>query len=175
MRAPVSRAPVLVVGVFFVVAFALVMIGAQRPLEPAPSVRIGEPGTDAAPREVVVLMRDYRFDPTPIVLERGETVRLRVFNAGLVEHELTLGDADVQAAWTRANAAATPPAPFATPPPASVPPGTGGLRVLVASGAETSVDYAVPRDGDLLLFCTLPGHMERGMVGRVELGSRSGD
>ena len=79
-------------------------------------------------------MRDYRFDPTPVVLVPGETVRLHVLNGGLVEHELTLGDEAVQAAWARADAAATPPAPFATPPPASVPPGTGGLRVLLGVG-----------------------------------------
>jgi uncharacterized cupredoxin-like copper-binding protein len=114
-------------------------------------------------------MRDYRFDPTPLYLYPGETVELHVFNAGMVEHELVLGDEAVQAAWAQADAAATPPAPLATAPPASVAPGVGGLRVLLGSGQSTTIPYQVPVDGILLMICNLPGHAERGMVGQVEL------
>jgi uncharacterized cupredoxin-like copper-binding protein len=90
-------------------------------------------------------------------------------NGGLVEHELTLGDEAVQTAWARADAAVTPPAPFATAPPASVPPGTGGLRVLLGSGERADLAYTVPSIGSLALVCHLPGHVERGMTGAVEL------
>jgi uncharacterized cupredoxin-like copper-binding protein len=165
----VSRAPVVVVIAFFTIALVLVLIGAQRPSEPPPDVEIARAGTPGAPRAVTVIMRDYRFDPTPIVLVPGETVSLTVLNGGLVEHELTLGDEAVQTAWSAADAAATPPAPFATPPPAQVPPGTGGLRVLLGSGEEATVIYTVPTTGALALLCHLPGHVERGMVGAVEL------
>jgi len=132
-------------------------------------VAIHRPGTSAEPRDVVVIMRDYLFDPTPLVLVEGETIRLTVFDAGLQPHELVLGDATVQAAWVAAHAAATPPAPFATPPPASVPPGTGGLRVWVGSGNRATVGWTVPVGTEQLLMCHLPGHVEQGMVGRVEL------
>jgi uncharacterized cupredoxin-like copper-binding protein len=169
MRSMPSRAPVVVVVAFFAVSLVLVLIGAQRPLERPPDIDIASPGTHDAPRQVTVIMRDYRFDPTPIVLVPGETVRFRIFNAGLVDHEFSLGDATVQAAWALADAAATPPAPLATPPPASVPPRTGGLRLLLASGAESTADYVVPITSELLLLCNLPGHIERGMVGGVEL------
>ena len=172
--AGVSRAPVVVLIVFFATALVLVLIGAQRPGEPPPDVEIAQAGTPESPRDVNVIMRDYRFDPTPIVLVPGETIRLRVLNGGLVEHELTLGDQSVQAAWARADAAVTPPAPFATPPPASVPPGTGGLRVLLASGAQRDVVYTVPESGALALVCHLPGHVERGMTGTVELRALPG-
>jgi uncharacterized cupredoxin-like copper-binding protein len=160
---------VVVLAVFAAIAAILVVIGAQRPSEPPPQVTIERAGSPAEPRPVTVIMRDYRFDPTPVVLVPGETVRLTIFNAGLVEHELTLGDEAVQAAWARADAAATPPNPLATAPPASVPPGTGGVRVLLASGERTTVDYEVPSDERLALLCHLPGHIERGMVGAVEL------
>jgi uncharacterized cupredoxin-like copper-binding protein len=160
---------VVVLAVFAAIAAILVVIGAQRPSEPPPQVTIERAGTPAEPRPVTVIMRDYRFDPTPVVLVPGETVRLTIFNAGLVEHELTLGEEAVQAAWSRADAAATPPHPLATAPPASAPPGTGGLRVLVASGDRLVVDYQVPADQELALLCHLPGHIERGMVGAVEL------
>ena len=56
-----------------------------------------------APRDVNVIMRDYHFDPTPLYLYAGETVRLNVFNGGMVEHELVLGDAAVQAGMVRSR------------------------------------------------------------------------
>jgi uncharacterized cupredoxin-like copper-binding protein len=118
-------------------------------------------------------MRDYLFDPTPLVLVAGETIRLTVFSAGMTAHEMVLGDAAVQAAWSAADAAATPPAPFTTAPPASVPPGTGGVRLLLVSGASATVDYTVPTTGELLLLCHLPGHIAQGMVGRVELRAQA--
>lgn len=163
-----SVAPFVVVAGFLAVAIVLVLIGAERSASPAPSVTIARPGTSSAPRDVVVIMRDYLFDPTPLVLVPGETIRLTVFDAGLQPHELVLGDAAVQRAWAEAHAAATPPAPFATPPAASVPPGTGGLRVWVGSGNQATVDWVVPRGSELLLMCHLPGHVAKGMVGRVE-------
>lgn len=168
-QAPVSRAPVIVVIVFGMIALVLVLIGMQRPSEPPPDVVITQPGTAAAPRDVTVIMRDYRFDPTPVVLVPGETVRFTIFNAGLVDHDFVIGDADVQSAWHVADAAATPPTLLATAPPASVPPGTGGLRVLLSSGQQATVEYQVPTDEDLTVLCHIPGHMEKGMVGAVDL------
>ncbi|MEP7158938.1 MAG: hypothetical protein ABI797_05890 [Chloroflexota bacterium] len=169
---PISRAPVLVLIGGMALAIGLVLLGAAlaaRPVDEPPS---GSPGVAGAPREINVILRDYRFDPTPLYLYGGETVRLSVLNGGMLEHELVLGDANVQAAWAAANAAAASPAPFATPPPASAPAGTGGVRVLLQSGAVTSVVYAVPVNEQLQLICHLPGHVERGMIGQVTLISR---
>ena len=114
----------------------------------APSGRRGSAGTAEAPREINVIMRDYLFEPKPIVLHRGETIRFNVFNAGLLAHELVLGDAAVQAAWATAEAAATPPGFTATPPPVSLPPDVGGLRICLDSGASASADYDGPRGRD---------------------------
>lgn len=164
-----SRAPVVIVVAGFGLAITLVVLGATLAAQPAPRPELTQPGTAESPRPVNVIMRDYRFDPTPLYLVPGEVVRLQVVNGGLVEHELVLGDAAVQLAWAGANAAATPPGPLATSPPASVPPHVGGLRLLLSSGAGTTVDYAVPSGGTVDLVCHLPGHAERGMVGRIEL------
>ena len=159
----------MVVIVFAVVATALIFIGMQRSGEPPPDVDITVAGTPADPRPVTVIMRDYRFDPTPIVLVPGETVRFNIFNAGLEVHDFVIGDGDVQKAWSEADAAATPPNLFATAPPASVPPDTGGLRVFLRSGEQAAVDYGVPSDEQLSLLCHIPGHIEKGMIGRVDL------
>lgn len=165
----VSRAPVLVVIGFGVLATVLVLIGMQRPSEPPPDVEIAQRGTAAQPRDVTVIMRDYRFDPTPVVLVPGETVRFTIFNAGLVEHDFVIGDEAVQRAWHIADAEATPPGLLATAPPASVPPGTEGLRVLLGSGQRAVAEYTVPSREQLALLCHIPGHIDRGMVGAVEL------
>jgi uncharacterized cupredoxin-like copper-binding protein len=153
-------------------AVTLVLLGASLAASPAPVPVIASPGTAAAPRPISVIMRDFKFDPTPLYLIPGETVRISVFNGGLVEHELVLGDDHVQGAWALADAQATAPAPLSTAPPASVTPGTGGLRLLLGSGASTTVDYLVPATGEVSVYCHLPGHAERGMVGEVTLVSR---
>ncbi|HUR15666.1 MAG TPA: hypothetical protein VMZ33_00145 [Candidatus Limnocylindrales bacterium] len=169
-----SRAPVLLVIIGFGLATTLVLIGALLASLPAPKPSIDQPGTVESPRSLNVIMRDYRFDPTPIYVVRGETIRLTVLNGGLIEHELVLGDAQVQSAWAAADAAATPPAPFATAPPASVSPDVGGLRVVLASGASQVVDYTVPTSSaePIQMVCHLPGHVARGMIGAVELSAR---
>ncbi len=153
-------------------AAGLVLLGANLAAQPVVSPPIGSPGTAAQPRDVTVIMRDYHFDPTPLYLFRGETIRLTVLNAGMLEHELVLGDETVQSQWAIVDAAASPGAPFATAPPASAPAGIGGLRIVLPSGGTTSVLYEVPAQGNVLLLCNLPGHQERGMVGEVVLESR---
>lgn len=163
-----SRAPVYVTLGFFAVAVTLVLIGAMRSAEkPTTTPSVTQPGTLSSPRAVTVIMRDYLFEPAPLALYPGETVRLTVFNAGLEPHELVLGDATAQAAWAAADAAATPPAPFTTAPPASAPAGMTGIRLLVESGRQATADWTVPATDLLLLQCHLPGHLERGMSGPV--------
>ena len=161
---------VLVVGLSL--AFALVLLGGQLANRPAPPPDLSSPGTPEQPRSVNVLLHDYRFSPRTLHLVGGETVRFEVINAGLVEHEMVLGDDPVQRAWADAHAQATPPGPFASPPPASVRPDVGGLRVLLGPGQSTSVSYQVPTDQALQLMCHLPGHLERGMVGGVQVEPR---
>jgi len=161
-----SRAPVYVTVAGFAIAIGLVLFALRG--FPAPEVRIDRAGTADSPREVTVIMRDHRFQPEPLTLIRGERVRFTIFNGGLEPHEFVLGDDTVQRAWAEADAAATPPLPFTTAPPASVPPGTGGVRLSLGSGGEGTVDFQVPRSGGLSLVCHLPGHVEKGMVAEVD-------
>jgi uncharacterized cupredoxin-like copper-binding protein len=150
-----------------VLVLALVALGCAAPSpEPTPPP---SPGTAEAPRVVNVIMRDYLFEPNPIVLYAGETVRFNVVNAGLLPHEFVLGDAAVQAAWASAEAAATPPGFTATPPPVSLPPDQAGFRIWLESGQSASGVYLVPDDPALELVCQIPGHVAKGMVGTVEI------
>jgi uncharacterized cupredoxin-like copper-binding protein len=153
-------------------AVALVLIGAELAKVPAPEPSGLQPGTSESPRDVNVILRDYAFNPDPLYLNPGETVRFHIVNGGLIEHEFVIGDAAVQNAWAAAHLAATPPAAFATSAPASAPAGTGGLRVLVASGQTVDVAYQVPGADGLELLCHLPGHLEQGMRAQVVLITR---
>lgn len=172
-RPRVSRAPVWLLVGGLALAVGLVLLGARLAAAPAPVPDLSSPGTPDQPRSVNVILRDYAFNPTPLYLVAGETVQLELINAGLVDHELVLGDAEVQRAWALADALATPPGLLATPPPASVPPDIGGLRVVLAPGATARLRYEVPADQALQLMCHLPGHVERGMVGAVEVVHRT--
>jgi uncharacterized cupredoxin-like copper-binding protein len=168
-RRSTSRAPLYVVLGFFAIAVTLVLIGAMRSSEKSSPAPVVQPGTVASPRPITVIMRDYLFEPNPLALVPGETIRLTAFDAGLEPHELVLGDQTVQDAWSAANAAATLPGPLTTAPPASAPVGTGGLRLLVRSGEQATIDWTVPSVGPLLMQCHLSGHLERGMTAGVVL------
>ncbi len=156
----------------FAVAVALVLLGARLSATPAAPPDLSRPGSPDHPRAVNVLLHDYSFNPRTLYLVAGETVRFQIINAGLVDHEFVLGDDEVQRAWAEANARATPPAAFATPPPASVAPEIGGVRVLLSPGQSSGLTYRVPSGAAMELMCHLPGHVERGMVGRVVVQSR---
>ena len=160
---------VTVVGL--IVAGILVYIGGRLAAAPAPKPDLSRPGTPDSPRAVTVIMRDYVFNPTPLYLVPGETVTFSVINGGLLPHEFVLGDASVQDAWATANSAAGPAGPLATAAPASVPPGTGGIELVLDPGQQATVTYPVPAGQPLQLMCHLPGHVERGMVGSVILAT----
>jgi uncharacterized cupredoxin-like copper-binding protein len=167
-RPPAARPavlPLLLAG-----ALLLAVAACAAASAPAPSGPL-QPGTEAAPRDVNVILRDYLIVPDPIRLVRGEVVRLNVINGGLVAHELVIGSPAVQAAWASAEAANTPDVLGATPPPVSLPPESAGLRVYLGSGQSASVIYRVPPDGELQVACQIPGHVEHGMVGHVEFAS----
>jgi uncharacterized cupredoxin-like copper-binding protein len=149
----------------------LVYIGGRLATAPGPTPDLSRPGTADQPRPVTVIMRDYVFNPTPLYLVPGETVAFTVINGGLLPHEFVLGDSEVQQAWAAANAAVSPPGPLASAAPASAPPGTGGVELVLTPGQQAIVTYTVPADEQLQLVCHLPGHVERGMVGSVILAT----
>ena len=124
------------------------------------------PGSSLRPRDVNIIARDDVFSPPVVDLVPGETVLLHLVNGGLVTHEAVIGDQRVQDAWEAAEANAPPVPPGATPQ-VSVPPGVGGLRVVVRSGQRVDVTWTVPPSPNevaaLIVGCHVPGHYARGM------------
>jgi uncharacterized cupredoxin-like copper-binding protein len=127
---------------------------------PTPAV---EPGSSAAPREVNLIARDYRFVPEVLDLVPGETVQLHLINAGLVVHEAIIGDAATQDAWETAEAAVAGAPPGPTPV-VSVAPEVAGTRLVVASGERVDLTWTVPAEvTDWFVGCHIAGHLEKGM------------
>lgn len=145
----------------------LVACAGESPASPTP---VPSPGTEAAPREIAIIAKDYLFLPSQVALIPGETVLIHVVNGGLALHEVVIGDLAVQDAWERAEAgtASAPPGPT---PVVSVSPEIAGLRVVVRSGERVDVRYRVPDAradvARLLVGCHIPGHWARGMQAPV--------
>ncbi|QTD46537.1 cupredoxin domain-containing protein [Ottowia testudinis] len=124
---------------------------------PAVNSAVGQPG-DAAKvtRTIEVLLNDdMRFKPETIEVKQGETVRFFVKNQGAVQHEMVLGtlaELKEHAEMMRKM----PDMKHSDPNAVNLQPGQRGGMVWQFTQTGT-VDFA----------CTVPGHMEAGMVGKV--------
>ena len=119
----------------------------------------GRPGDPAKVTRTieVVLTDNMRFEPQTVEVKKGETVRFLVRNAGQLRHEMVLGPLDElkqHAQDMRAN----PGMVHKEPNQVNLKPGQRGSMVWQFTQAGT-VDFA----------CTEPGHLEAGMVGRVDV------
>ncbi len=119
----------------------------------------GQPGN---PKKVsrtieVVLGDDMRFTPSAIDVKAGETIRFFVRNSGQVDHEMVLGQLDELKAHAK-QMQANPGMPHHEPNQVFLKPGQRGGMVWQFAQAGT-VDFA----------CTVPGHLEAGMVGQVKV------
>jgi uncharacterized cupredoxin-like copper-binding protein len=136
---------------------------------PPPATPPITPGNSTAPREVNIIAKDWHFLPDHVDLVPGETVLFHFVNGGLDVHEFVIGDAAVQDAWERAEAATDghPPGPT---PFVSVAPELSGVRVVVESGQRVDLVWTVPQGSPgqsssaLVVGCHIPGHWARGMV-----------
>jgi uncharacterized cupredoxin-like copper-binding protein len=117
-------------------------------------------GRTGNPRRVVrtieVGLHDsMRFDPAAITVRQGDTIRLRVRNAGRVLHELVIGTEDElarHAALMRANPDMEHDAPY---------------MAHVLPGQRGEIVWQFTQAGRFKFGCLVPGHFEAGMVGTV--------
>ncbi len=124
---------------------------------PAVNSAIGQPGDAAKVTRTVevTLHDDMRFKPDTIQVKQGETIRFFVRNQGAVQHEMVLGtmaELKEHAEMMRTM----PDMKHSDPNTVNLRPGQRGGMVWHFTQAGT-VDFA----------CTVPGHMEAGMVGKV--------
>lgn len=127
-------------------------LGAQRGearLRPAPDPLGPEPVT------VVIDVEHSTFSPAAIAVERGTRVRFVVVNDDPINHEFIVGPPSVHDRH-RSGTEKTHPAV------------AGEVSVPALSRGVTS--YVFDTAGSVEFACHLPGHLEYGMRGSVEVG-----
>lgn len=124
------------------------LAAAGLPPSPRPATT-GEPsapkpkaGEEQAARTVKVEAYEFRFEPDEITVKPGETLKIVFENEGSIAHNLTIEGLD----------AATP----------TIQP--GATAELVVTLPDDPLAYPIE------YFCSVPGHKEAGMVGRLVLG-----
>ena len=119
----------------------------------------GRPGDPAkVSRTIEIDSSDkMRYTPSRITVRRGETVRLVVRNKGKLTHELVLGsmkELKEHAALMRKFPNMEHDEPN---------------QARVAPGESREIVWQFTRAGKVPFACLMPGHMEAGMAGVVEV------
>ena len=126
---------------------------------PAATPAVGVPGQAAqVTRTIEVVMNDQmRFVPASVQVKAGETVRFALHNQGALAHEMVLGalpDLKAHAEMMRQM----PDMKHAEP-----------NAVTLGAGERGAIVWQFTQAGTVDFACTLPGHMEAGMVGQVQV------
>lgn len=119
----------------------------------------GHPGAPAlVNRTINVVMNDtMRFVPDEMKLRSGDTVRFVVRNNGQIRHEMVLGSAEElkeHAAMMRAS----PGMQHSDP-----------NMISLDTGQQGELVWLFDRPGTYEFACLVPGHMEAGMSGKIEV------
>lgn len=133
--------------------------GAHAASGHAPGTAFGHAGNPRkVSRTISIAMSDaMRFTPEVVTVEEGETVRLRITNNGGIDHEFVLGDEES----LRAHAEMMAQMPGMAH--------TDAGMVRVPPGQSVDIVWTFSRAGEFLFACTVPGHWEAGMAGRIRV------
>ena len=123
---------------------------------------IGKPGDPKRVTRTIEITSgdDMRYRPSRIAVKRGETVRLVVKNIGTIDHELVLGrmkDLKAHAELMRKHPGMEHDEPN---------------QAMVRPGETREIVWQFPRSGTVDFACTIPGHLEAGMTGKITVGAR---
>ncbi len=123
---------------------------------------LGKPGDPAKVSRTIEIGSgdDMRFRPSTIRVKRGETVRLVVKNSGKLDHELVLGsmkELKEHAALMRKHPGMEHDEPN---------------QAAVRPGETREIVWQFTRAGTVDFACTVPGHLEAGMAGKVIVEAR---
>ena len=119
-------------------------------------------GRTGDPRKVtrtvdIEMLDTMRFKPNSITVQQGDTLHLRVRNAGKVLHELVIGtDKELQehAELMRKHPTMEHDEPY---------------MAHVGPGKRGEIVWQFTRPGDFKFACLIPGHFEAGMVGTIKV------
>ncbi|MFZ6003502.1 MAG: cupredoxin domain-containing protein [Actinomycetota bacterium] len=103
---------------------------------------------------VEVRIDHSRFDIESLRVREGTLVRFVVHNADPIDHELVVGDAEVHRRHASGDERRHPPVPG---------------EVSIAPGDAAMTFYQFNEPGQVVFACHLPGHVEYGMQGTIEV------
>lgn len=147
-----------------------------------PAAGIGKPGDPSkVSRTVEVVMRDNYYEPEEIAVKEGETVRLKITNAGTLVHEFNIGTAAMHAAHQQEmmmmaehgvleadrindEAAQQMQAKMGHAMKHDDP-----NSVLLEPGQSAEIVWSFPQHAELQFACNVPGHYDAGMQGAIKL------
>lgn len=120
---------------------------------------LGRPGDPAkVDRTIEVVMSDsMRFEPGQIDVKAGETIRFFIKNSGKLAHEMVIGSLDDM----KAHAEQMKSMPGMKHAEANM--------ITLNPGQRGGLVWTFDRPGKVDFACLVPGHMEAGMVGKVNV------
>lgn len=116
---------------------------------------------ESVTRTIDIRMLDsMRFVPDRVEIRQGETIRLRISNAGQAMHEYVLGtrqDLEKHAEMMKRFPNMEHDEPY---------------MAHVAPGKKGEIIWTFNRTGEFDFACLLPGHYEAGMTGKLRVGAK---
>ncbi len=111
----------------------------------------GGSGSSSGGSTLNVTMTDFKFDPASYNVTAGQQITVNLKNTGSVAHTWTVMKTPISGSYSDANAS----------------------DILfnsdqVQPGSSKTVTFTAPSTaGDYQVICTVPGHLEAGMVGHL--------
>lgn len=103
---------------------------------------------------VVIDIEHSAFSPEQLEFQKGETVRFVLNNGDPIDHELIVGDEEVQESHENGTERHH---------------GDKDGEVSVRAGQEAETTYTFRESGTLIFGCHLPGHYDYGMRGEIRV------
>ena len=111
--------------------------------------------------DVTMEMTDFAYSPASITIPAGEPVTLTIKNAGNIEHDFVVEKIDattdmLQDSGSEAHHAHGEKQNY-------------DLHVSANAGETSVLELTVSEPGTYEVFCSVPGHKEAGMIGKLNV------
>ena len=106
------------------------------------------------PKTMTVALNEFQFQPSEITVGVGQPVKLVIKNNGTVLHDFVSDDAMVE---VMAEHGAEHDMPGMAP----------KMHAAIEAGQQSTLEFKATQAGTYTFYCTVPGHKEAGMVGKL--------
>jgi uncharacterized cupredoxin-like copper-binding protein len=107
-----------------------------------------------APKTVTLTLNEFQFQPADITVNVGQPITLVLKNNGTVLHDFVSTDAMVEVMGE--HGAMHDMAGMET-----------AMHAAVEAGQQSTLEFKATQAGTYTFYCTVPGHKEAGMVGKL--------